>query len=238
MRFAESLESESGEEQLLLRRVSSFLFVIVFAVAPTNFQAQNPQAKVDRRTIAPNRVTPELYSENLSLKITLMNLPGAKNSASYWQVEYKLYFVGEAEFEKTFSQLKKEGKSRELNPEYFPNKTLIADGKLSKRDLKTLQARTVIRDGIEFKRKVATDQQTSFSNILSFYSVKIYDGDLKKDIYQSDVFIVPPFDTDSDDKTTLQARSHVYLNFYVSPDGALYRSNRKSASETTEWKPN
>lgn len=226
------------EEQLLLRRVFGFFFVIVFAAVPASLRAQNPQAKVDRRTIAPNRVTPELYSDNLSLKITLMNLPGAKNSASYWQVEYKIYFVAEAEFEKTFQQLKKEGKSRDLSPDHFPNKTLLAEGALNRRDLKTLQARTAIRDGIEFKRKIQTDQQTSFSNILSFYSVKIYDGDLKKDIYQSDVFIVPPFDTDSDDKTNFLPRSHVYLNFYVSPEGALYRSNRKSASETTQWKPN
>jgi len=220
-----------------LSRAFCFFFVIVLATAITS-QAQNPQAKVDRRTIAPNRVIPELYSDNLSLKITLMNLPGAEHSASYWQVEYKIYFVPEPEFEKTFGQLKKEGKSRELKPVYFQNKTLLAEGKLSKRDLKTLQSRTVIRDGIEFKHKIPTEQQTSFSNILSFYSVKIYDGELKKDIYQSDVFIAPPFDTDSGDKSSFQPRTYVYLNFYVSPEGALYRSNRKSASETTEWKPN
>ena len=213
-----------------------FLFIIVFATAISG-QAQVPQAKVDRRTVAPNRVTPELYSDNLSLKITLMNLPGAQHSASYWQVEYKIYFVPEAEFEKTFAQLKKEGKNRELKPEYFPNKTLLAEGKLNKRDLKTLQSRTVIREGIEFKHKISTEQQTSFANILSFYSVKIYDGELKKDIYQSDVFISPPFDTDFQDKSSFQARTYVYLNFYVSPEGTLYRSSRKSGSETTEWKP-
>ena len=221
-----------------LSKAFYFLSVIVFVAAAGSGQAQNPQAKVDRRTIAPNRVTPQLYSENLSLKITLMNLPGAKNSATYWQVEYKIYFVGEAEFERTYRQLKQEGKNRELRPEYFPNKTLLAEGKLNKRDLSTLQARTMIRDGIEFKHKISTEQQTAFSSILSFYSVKVYDGDLKRDIYQSNVFIVPPFDTDANDKTSFQPRSHVYLNFYVSPDGALYRSNRKSASETTEWKPN
>lgn len=230
--------TELGEEQLPPSKAFYFFFIIVLAVAATRGYAQNPQAKVDRRTITPNSVTPELYSDNLSLKITLMNLPGAKSAASYWQFEYKIYFVAEAEFEKTIRQLKKEGKNRELRPEYFPNKTLLAEGKLDKRDLSTLQTRTVIRDGIEFKRKIPTEQQTPFSSILSFYSIKIYDGDLKKDVYQSDSFIVPPFDTDSDDKSNFLPRSHVYLNFYVSPEGALYRSNRKSASETTEWKPN
>lgn len=218
-------------------RLTRALFVAILVATAISAHAQNPQVKIDRRTITPNRVTPELYSDNLSLKITLMNLPGAQHSASYWQVEYKIYFVPEAEFEKTFAQLKKEGKNRELKPEYFPNKTLLAEGKLNKRDLKTLQSRTLIRDGIEFKHKIPTEQQTSFSNILSFYSVKIYDGELKKDIYQSDVFISPPFDTDSKDRENFQPRTHVYLNFLVSPEGALYRSNRKSASETTEWKP-
>lgn len=219
-------------------RAFYLFFIIASLVAATSGQAQDPQAKVDPRTIAPNTVTPELYSENLSLKITLMNLPGAKSSASTWQVEYRIYFVPETEFEKTFRQVKKEGKSRELHPEYFPNKTLLAEGKLNKRDLSTLPLRTMVRERIEFKRKIATEQQTSFSNILSFYSVKIYDGELKKDIYQSDVFIVPPFDTDAEDKSSLRPRSHVYLNFYVSPEGAIYRSSRKSASETTEWRPN
>jgi hypothetical protein len=212
--------------------------MIVFAAAGIRSQDQSPQVKIDRRTIAPNRVTPELYSEKLSLKITLMNLPGAKNSASSLQVEYRIYFVAEAEFEKTFQQLKKEGKHKDLIPAYFPNKTLLAEGKVEKRDLSALASRTFIRDGIEFKRKIPNEQQTSFSNIISFYSVKIYDGELKKDVYQSNTFIVPPFDTDSDDRNSLQARSHVYLSFYVSPEGALYRSSKKSSSETTEWKAN
>ena len=220
-----------------LSRASS-VFIIILAAALLTSQAQSPQVKIDRRTIAPNHVTPELYADDLSLKITLINLPGAQNSASYWQVEYQIYFVPEVEFDKTYRQLTKEGKNKELRAEYFPTKTLLAEGKLNQHNLNTLQARTVIRDGIEFKRKVPTEQQTSFSNILTFYTVKIYDGALKKDIYQADVFIAPPFDTDSTDKTSLSPRSHVYLNFYVSPEGALYRSNRKSASETTEWKPN
>jgi hypothetical protein len=57
-----------------------------------------------------------------------MNLPGAKNPASYWQIEYKIYFVAEAEFEKIFQQLKKEGKNREPRPEYFPNKSFSLKG--------------------------------------------------------------------------------------------------------------
>jgi hypothetical protein len=220
---------------LLLTRAFNLL-IIVFAAAVI-CDAQSPQARINRRTVEPNRVTPEVYANDLSLKITLINLPGAQNATSYWQLEYQIYFVPELEFDKTYRQLTKEGKNKELRAEYFPNKTLLAEGKLNQHNLNTLQARTVTRDRIPFKRKIATEQQTSLANILSFYTVKIYDGALKKDVYQSDVFITPPFDTDASDKTSLLPRSHVYLSFYVSPEGALYRSNRKSASETTEWKP-
>ncbi len=215
-----------------------YRFIIVLVCGAMVCGAQSPQVRIERRTIAPNHITPELYADDLSLKVTLINLPGAQNSASYWELEYKIYFVPEAEFEKILRQLTKEGRNDELRPEYFPGKTLLAEGKLKQHNLNTLPARTVVRDGIEFKHRIPSEQQTSLSNILSFYTVKIYDGALKKDIYQSDVLIAPPFDTDSSDKTSLLPRSHIYLSFYVSPEGALYRSNRKSASETTEWKPN
>jgi hypothetical protein len=213
------------------------LFIILLSLAAFSGQTQGQQSRVDPRTISPNQAAPDLYSDKLSLKITLMNLPGAKQAASYWQAEYKVYFVAEADFEKIVRQLRKEGKNRDLKPEYFPNKTLLAEGSVNKNKLTTLQERTFVRDGIEFKRKIPAAQQTSFSSILSFYSVKIYDSELKKSIYRSDVFIVPPFDDDSSDRSTFQPRSYVYLNFYVATDGSLNTSNRKSASETTEWKP-
>lgn len=213
------------------------LFMILLSLAAFSGQSQGQQTRIDPRTITPNHPAPELYSDKLSLKITLMNLPGATRAESYWQAEYKVYFVAEADFERIVRQLRKEG-HRDIKPEYFPNKTLLAEGNLSKHKLTTLQERTFVRDGIEFKRKIPTEQQTSFSSILSFYSVKIYDGELKKSIYHSDVFIVPPFDDDSSDRSTFLPRSHIYLNFYVASEGSLNTSNRKSASETTDWKPN
>jgi hypothetical protein len=73
---------------------------------------------------------------------------------------------------------------------------------------------------------------------MSFYSIRVFDGKLKKDIYGSDVFIVPPFEADTDDRNSLLARTDLFLNFFVAEDGSLYRSNTKSASETTEWNPN
>jgi len=49
---------------------------------------------------------------------------------------------------------------------------------------------------------------------------------------------VPPFDTNTNDRENFTANTTLYLNFYVADDGALYKSNRKSASETTQWRPN
>ncbi len=214
------------------------LFILLLSLTAFTGQSQGQPTSVDPRTITPNQPASELYSDKLSLKITLMNLPGAKQSASYWQAEYKVYFVPEADFTRIVRQLRKEGKHRELKPEYFPNKTLLAEGSLKKHKLTTLPERTFIRDGIEFRRKIPAAQQTSFSSILSFYSVKIYDDELKKSIYRSDVSIVPPFDDDSSDRSSFRPRSYLYLNFYVASEGSLNTSNRKSASETTDWKPN
>ncbi|HKG59865.1 MAG TPA: hypothetical protein VKB05_08825 [Pyrinomonadaceae bacterium] len=200
--------------------------------------AAQQKMRIDRRTIRPNLIAPELYSDKLSLKITLMNLPGAATSASHWEVEFQLFFVPEQDFEKTMKELNKAGKGRELRPEYFPSKILLATGKFNKQRLDTLKQRVFLRQGISFRDKVPPELQTSFSSLMSFYSVKVFDGKLKKDIYGSDVFIVPPFETDTNDRNSLAARTDLFLNFFVADDGSLFRSNTKSASETTEWKPN
>ncbi|HZH29672.1 MAG TPA: hypothetical protein VEY11_02700 [Pyrinomonadaceae bacterium] len=199
--------------------------------------ASTQRARIDRRSIKPNQPTPELYPDKLSMKITLMNLPGAHLSRSGWEVEFKTYFVAEQDFARTMKQLAREGKSRELRPEYFSSRILLAEGKFSKNNIRTLRERTFWREGIDFKNRIPYQQQTSFSSLLSFYSVKIYDAKLKKNIYGSDVFVVPPFDMDSNDRNNFSPTSGLYLNFYVSDDGSLYKSSRKSASETTEWKP-
>ena len=204
---------------------------------PVGVVGQQQKMRVDGRTIKPNAIAPELYSDKLSLKITLMNLPGAAASTSHWEVEFQVYLVPEQDFSKNIKDIKKAGKSRELRPEYFPSRILLATGKFDKRRLGTLKDRAVVRQ-IAFRNKVPPEQQTSFSSLMSFYSVKVFDGKLKKDIYGSDVFIVPPFERDANDRNSLFPRTELFLNFFVAEDGWLYKSNTKSASETTEWNPN
>ena len=204
---------------------------------PNGVVGQQPKMRVDRRTIKPNQMAPELYPDKLSLKITLMNLPGAATSSSYWEVEFQVFFVPEQDFGKNLREMKQAGKGRELRPEYFPTRILLAQGKFNKHNLSTLAERAFV-SRIGFRDKIPPQQQTSFSSLMSFYSVKVFDGKLKKDIYGSDVFIVPPFERDNNDSNSLLPRTDLFLNFFVSQDGALFKSNTKSASETTEWNPN
>jgi len=217
--------------------VGSLLLTNLCPAGNAGGRSVSQKIRIDRRTITPNRPAPELYADKLSLKITLMNLPGAEATPSSWQVEYKVYFVAEQDFEKTVREMNKAGRGRELRPEHFQSKILLAEGKFNKQKLASLKERGFLRQGIPFRGNVPHELQTSFSSIMSFYSVKVFDGKLKKDIYGSDVFIVPPFENDASDRNSLSPRTDLFLNFYVADDGALYRSNTKSASETTEWKP-
>lgn len=221
-----------------LQNLIIFGCLLLASLWPVGAAGQQQKMRVDRRTIKPNVIAPEVYSDNLSLKITLMNLPGAATSTSYWEVEYQVVFVPEQDFRKNLNDVRNAGKSRELRPEYFPTRILLATGKFNKHRLGTLKERAFVRRGIEFRNKVPPEQQTSFSSLMSFYSVKVFDGKLKKDIYGSSVFIVPPFERDTGDSSSLSPRTDLFLNFFVAENGSLYRSNSKSASESTEWKPN
>ena len=223
---------------MTLQSLIIFGCLLLSTLWPIGGAAQQQKMRIDRRTIRPNLIAPELYSDKLSLKITLMNLPGAAMSTSHWEVEFQLFFVPEQDFEKTMKELNKAGKGRELRPEYFPSKILLATGKFNKQRLDTLKERAFLRQGIAYRDKVPAELQTSFSSLMTFYSVKVFDGKLKKDVYGSDVFIVPPFETDTNDRNSLAPRTDLFLNFFVADDGSLYRSNTKSGSETTEWKPN
>jgi hypothetical protein len=221
-----------------LQSLIIFGWLLLLSLWPIAGAGQQQKMRVDGRTIKPNLIAPELYSDNLSLKITLMNLPGALTSASQWEVEFQVFFVPEQDFRKNVEDVKKAGKGRELRPEHFPTRILLATGKFNKHKLGTLKERAFVRRGIAFRSKVPAEQQTSFSSLMSFYSVKVFDGKLKKDIYGSSVFIVPPFETDTNASNSLLPRTDLFVNFFVAENGSLYRSNNKSASETTEWKRN
>ena len=201
-------------------------------------RSQQPRVRTDSRAITPNRTAPELYSDELPLKITLVNLPGAQEPGSYWQGEFKVYFVAERDFEKIMKELQRDRRNRELKPEYFPDRILLAEGNFRKNKLRTLDERTFLRPGIPFKRRIPARQRTSFSSLLTFFSVKVHDAKLNRDVYESDVFISPPFDTDSGDRNTFSPRTGFYLSFYVDDRGSLFWSGRKQAGESAKWNSN
>ena len=208
--------------------------LLLSSLWPVGGVGQEQKMRIDGRTITPNRMAPELYSDKLALKITLMNLPGAATSASHWEVEFQVFFVPEQDFKKNLKDIKEAGKGRELRPEYFPSRILLATGKLNKHGLGTLKERAFVRQ-MAFRKRIPRELQTSFSSLMNFYSVKVFDGKLKKDIYGSAVFIVPPFEMDTNNRNSLSPRTDLFLNFFVAEDGSLYRSNSKSDSERTEW---
>ena len=224
--------------RMTLQNLIIFGCLLLLILWPVGGVGQEQKIKVSPRTVKRNLIAPELYSDKLSLKITLMNLPGAATSTSHWEVEFQVFFVPEQDFSKNLKDINKAGKGREFRPEYFPSRILLAQGKFNKHSLDTLKKRAFVRQGIVFRKRVSAEHQTTYSRLVSFFSVKVFDGKLKKDIYGSSVFVVPPFDTETDNSTSLLPRTHLFLNFFVAEDGSLYRSNTRTDSESTEWNPN
>src|SRR6187397_1302802 len=106
-----------------LQSLITFGCLLLSSLWPVGGAGQEQKMRIDGRTITPNRIAPELYSDKLSLKITLMNLPGAATSTSYWEVEYQVFFVPEKDFGKNLDDAKQAGNGRDLKPEYFPTRT-------------------------------------------------------------------------------------------------------------------
>lgn len=180
----------------------------------------------------PNLYAPGLYADNLRIKVTLINLPGAGDPQSNWEGAYQLYFVSEAEFQKVVKQLPPGGYS--LRPDQFPNKILLAKGTFKKAGLSSLQDRTYIQSDVAFKSRVPDSDRTKAARLITSYSVKIFDAKLKSPIYRSGVFLTHPFDdTGGADKAV--PRGTIYLNFFVSPEGQLFYSQWARETNDTNW---
>ncbi|MDT7541540.1 MAG: hypothetical protein QOE33_1444 [Acidobacteriota bacterium] len=203
-----------------------------------------PQAKFTRRRyIEPNMLAPELYSDKLSMKLTLVDLPGASDPRSAWEGTYKLYFISEAEFEKVGRELTR--KAREENggarvagwnptPADFPEKILLAEGSISKKNLATPQQRVHLQENIAFKEKIPAELRTKGAHLLSAYSVKVFDAKLKTPVYDSGIFMAFPFD-DQTDPDKIAPRTIVYTNFIVTPKGQIWESQLPRKDGDTNW---
>ena len=216
---------------MLRLRCCSWLLILGLGIGL--FSVQNVQAQGGKRVrtirFEPNVYAPDLYADAIKMQFTLVDLPGAEAKGSYCEVQYRLYFVPEGEIQKI--------KSSDLRVEDFPNKILLAEGSFRSRHLRTLSSRTFIRGPIAFKSKVPDNLRTKFANILTSYSVKIYDARLKTNLYKSSVFIAHPFDDDERFSTSEKfvPRQIVYTNFLVTPEGDLFDSQWRREPNSTRW---
>jgi len=165
---------------------------------------------------------PNLYTDNIDFIATLTKLPGANKKQSYWELSYELYFIAEDKYHEALRRLPTGGSYPK--PEHFPGRILLAEGHKKKTRLATLEERTITLSGVALKQRVPDPQRTKFAVLMTGYSVKIFDAELKTTIYHSGIFLTDPFDTHPQDDKQVIARKTIYLNFGVNQDGTLNRS--------------
>src|SRR5882724_4015319 len=184
------------------------------------------------RNAEPNLYAPQLYADELSLRMALVDLPGAKTNGSNLEISYHLYFVSEAENKEVMDKLLAQSRpqngvrtfSGSIDPGQYTKKILIVEGKINKTTLATPQERIVLLDKISFKSKVPDQIRTKFGYLMTFYSIKIFDAKLKLLIYRSGSFMTFPFEDDQTIPKNVISRKILYANFFVTQDGQLFTS--------------
>lgn len=200
--------------------MSRFLAIAVLQLSQVFGLAVAPQAQSTGFMTRENNVhAPQLYADKLDFIATLVDLPGAKNKRSYWELSYQLYFVPEENYWATVRPSPPGGSNP--GPEHFTGKILIGEGYRKKTRTATLKDRTITVTGWQFKQKVPDALRTKFAVVITSYTVKIFDAELNTTVTRSGIFIADPFDTSPDDQNELTARRTIYLNFRVRPDGGL-----------------
>jgi hypothetical protein len=184
------------------------------------------------KEIEPNVHAPQLYSDHLNLKMTLVNLPGAADAGSVWEASYQVFFISEAGFRQVLNGRPPGGWNP--TPADFPSRVLLGQGNFKRTALQALPERSFVSGNIPLKAKVADRDRTKYAVVMTSYSVKIFDARLKSTVYRAGVFISRPFaeGTGGEGET---ARKLLYANFYVNPDGRLFYSQRPRNSEATTW---
>jgi len=185
------------------------------ALAMTSFAVRPQTFRVRQR----NLYAPHVYAEKIDFLATLLNLPGAQNKRSYWELSYQLYFLPEAKYDEASRRFPQGGYSP--TPEEFPGKILLTTGHQKKTHLSTPEERKILLTGVDFKRKVPDAQRTMFGVLITVWAVKIFDAELKTTIYESGMFLTDASEVDPNDQKQAIARKTVYLIFSVTPKGTL-----------------
>jgi hypothetical protein len=179
--------------------------------------AQNSRSGFRVREV--NVYAPELYADKIDFVATLKHLPGAENKKSSWELSYQLFFIPE---EKYYEALKTFPRGpANPTPEQFPGRILLAEGHKKRTHLDTLTQRTINLTGVPFKPKVPDPQRTKFALLMTAYSLKIFDAELKRTVYHTGIFLAEPYQEISQDQKQDVPRKTIYLNFGVNADGTL-----------------
>ena len=181
----------------------------------------------------PNLYAPHVYADNLEFIATLVDLPGARKKQSYWELSYELYFVPEDKYYEAVARLPRGPSNPTL--EQFPGRVLLLEGHKKTRRLDTLKERTIHLTGVSFKQRVPDAQRTKFARLMTHFSVKVFDAELKTTVYRSGLFFADPYEDHPQDPNQAIARQKIYLNFMVTPDGYLNLSQLAREAGSTKW---
>lgn len=133
-----------------------------------------------------------------------------------------MFFVPEAKYNDAVKKLPAGGST--LSPTQFPGRVLLAEGSFKRNNLSDMNNRKIVHRDIPFKSKVPGKERLKFARLLTSYSVKIYDARLNKSVYRTGGFFTRPFDQNQSGDAV--PRSFIYLNFALTPEGDLERSQR------------
>lgn len=220
----------------MLNRKRLALFTTLFLITHLFLVSANQYSQPQRsrnRVLQPNVYAPHLYAQTLEMRLSLVNLPGAADRQSSWECSYELYFVSEAEYQKVFPQLVREG--AEPDPTRFASKILLQRGTFKRARLSTLSDRTLVRKGISFQARIPDRDRTKFARLMTSYSVKVFDAQLKRSFYSTRVFFTYPFDDEPNRPESAFPRRVIYTNFFVSREGYLFESQWVRDGKSIEW---
>lgn len=197
-------------------------FVLCVSLLAPSIMQTSQKSRSSSMVREPNLHAPDLYADRIDFEAALIDLPGAKLKQSYWELSYQLYFVPE---DKYYGMVQNVARgSSNPTPEEFPGRILLAEGHKRKAASGTLEDRLITLASVPLKKKVPEAQRTKFAKLLTGYSLKIFDAQLKTTIYFSGIFLTDPFELDPQNPDHAIARRKLYVNFSVSRDGSLNRS--------------
>jgi len=203
-----------------------YLVSLILVLAFTQFSSAQ-QNKASVISASSGSYAPNLYSEKIKLQILLVNLPGADKMGSFFRGDYSVFFVPEGEIEKIAQAAG--GYLDELTQDKLANKILLSKGHFNRANIN--RDRIVEISDIPFKSKVPDELRTMLGQIVIFYTIRIYDAKLKKNVYKDSSFTYLPFERT--DKSA--ARRIFHLSFFVNNDGKLYTSSLPRDKSSTSW---